>query len=428
MKIRLLIVLSLVAAFLAIPNPAAPALAQDPILVEIYFPIAVDSPITELLEGYAATYEAANPGVDIAFSFEGAYTDVKTKLLTTQEGGGELPALAIMLATDIYDLRNAEAVQPWDAYVDDAFLADFFPTWLSNSYYDYDLDGTAELYGIPFQRSTVLLYTNKTLLDENGIAMPTNWEELAMAAQALTTDTREGILIPNSWPYWVFQPFAMGAGQNIVSESDVEVYFDNEQVIEALQYWLDLFQMYGATPDGVQNNWGDAPGLFASGDAAMIVHSTGSLPSILDKADFEVVVSAIPGKDGESFTVTGGGNLYLVAGIDDATAQAAVDFVEWLTAPEQAVDWSINTGYITTRMSGMELDTWTSYVAETPQAAEAAATIEVAGREFSVQSLGDVRNILHAHILDVLNGVATPADAMAAAQAEADAILSIFAQ
>lgn len=423
MKTRVLLIVAIMLA--ALPFTAA---AQEPVVVEIYFPIAVDSPITEILGEYEAAYEAENPGVDIVFSYEGAYGDVKTKLLTTIEGGGELPALAIMLATDIYDLRNFDAIQPLDPFVadDSAFLDDFFPTWLANSYYDYDGDGTPELYGLPFQRSTVLLYYNQTLLEENGLPVPTNWDELATDAQALTTDSRWGILVPNSWPYWVFQPFSLGAGQNIVSESDVEVYFDAPGVIEALQYWLDLFQVYNATPPGIQSNWGDAPGLFANGEAAMIVHSTGSLPSILDKATFEVGVSALPGKDGEFFTVTGGGNLYMVAGIDEATAQAAWDFVKWLTSPELAVDWSMRTGYIATRISGLETETWQSYIAETPQAAQAAATIDVAGREFSVQSLGEIRTILHNYILQVLDGTLSPEDAMAAAQGEADAILSVF--
>ncbi|NOG49054.1 MAG: extracellular solute-binding protein [Chloroflexi bacterium] len=172
--------------------------AQDATVVQIFFPIAVDSPVTEILNGYAEAYEAEHSGVDIQWSFEGGYADVKIRLLTVKEGGGDLPALAIMLATDIYDLVNAEAVQSWDAFASDEYLADFTPTWLSNSYYDYDGDGTGELYGLPFQRSTVLLYYNADLLDEAGLSVPANWDELASAAQALTTDAREGILIPNS--------------------------------------------------------------------------------------------------------------------------------------------------------------------------------------------------------------------------------------
>lgn len=400
--------------------------AQDTVNVEIYFPIAVDSPITEILDGYAETYMADHEGVEITWSFEGGYGDVKSRLLTVAEGGGDLPALGIMLATDVYDLRNAEVIQPWDSFLTDDYLDDFTPTWLSNSYYDFDGDGEAEFYGIPFQRSTVLLYTNVDLLTEAGLDMPTTWEELAVAAQTLTTDEREGILIPNSWPYWLFQPFAAGSGQNIVSESDVEVVFDNEDVIEALQFWVDLYAEYDATPDGVQSNWGDAPGAFLDGTAAMIAHSSGSLRNILANADFEVAVGGIPGQDGGAFTVTGGGNMYLVAGIDEATAAAAWDFVQWMTEPEQTVDWSINAGYYNTRESGFELDAWTEYAVENPQVDEARASVEFAVREFSVQSLGDIRNILHAQILAILNGEAAPADAMAAAQAEADDILSIF--
>lgn len=400
--------------------------AQDETVVQIYFPIAVDSPITEILNGYAETYMAANPGVQIVWSFEGGYADVKNRLLTVAEGEGDLPAMAIMLATDIYDLRNAEVIQSWDSFVTEDYLTDFTPTWLENSYYDYDGDGTAELYGLPFQRSTVLLYYNADLLAEQGLEVPANWEELAAAAQALTSDAREGILIPNSWPYWVFQPFAAGAGQNIVSESDTEVYFDNEGVVEALQYWVDLYQTYGATPDGVQDNWGAAPGAFSDGAAAMIVHSSGSLRGILNTADFTVGVSGVPGQDGGSYTVTGGGNLYLVAGIDDAVAQAAWDFTQWLTAPEQTVDWSIQTGYYNTRDSGFELETWQEYAAANPQVDEARAMLETAVREFSVQSLNDVRNVFHASVLSVLNGENDPATAMAAAQVSADEILSIF--
>ncbi len=399
--------------------------AQDNTVVQILFPIAVDSPITEILNGYAEAYMAENPGVEIQFSFEGGYTDVKNRLLTMQEGGGDLPALAIMLATDIYDLVNAGAVQSLDAIAGEDYLADFTPTWLENSYYDSNSDGTPELYGLPFQRSNVLLYYNADLLAEAGLEVPTNWDELAAAAIALSTDERDGILIPNSWPYWVFQPFAAGAGQNIVSDSDVEVFFDDPASIDALQYWLDLAQA-GATPEGVQDNWGDAPGAFTDGAAAMIEHSSGSLRNILNNADFTVGVMGIPGKDGGQYTVTGGGNMYLVDGIDEATAAAAWDFVQWLTAPEQTVDWSINSGYYNTRISGFDLPAWQEYAAANPQVDQAAATLDNAVREFSVQSLADVRTVLHTQILAVLNGEVDPATAMATAQTGADEILSIF--
>jgi sn-glycerol 3-phosphate transport system substrate-binding protein len=400
--------------------------AQEPVTVEIYFPIAIDSPISEILDGYAESYEAENSGVDIVFSFEGGYGDVRNKLLTVQEGGGDLPALAILLATDIYDLRNADAIQPLDDFANEDYLADFAETWLSNSYYDFDGDGTAELYSVPFQRSVVLLYYNNDLLAELGLQAPTTWEELATAAQTMTTDDRWGLWLPSSFPYWTFQPFAAGAGQNIVSESDTEVFFNAEAVVDALQYWIDLSQEYGGTPAGVQDNFGDAPGAFAEGSVGMIVHSSGSLRGILETAEFDVGVSAVPGRDGGMFTVTGGGNLYMVNGIDDATAEAAWAFVEWLTAPEQTVDWSIRGGYFNTRVSGFDLPEWQEYASANPQIADASAATASAVREFSVQSQNDVRNILHTYIQAALNGEESPQEALDAAQQESDEILSIF--
>jgi sn-glycerol 3-phosphate transport system substrate-binding protein len=158
----------------------------------------------------------------------------------------------------------------------------------------------------------------------------------------------------------------------------------------------------------------------------MIVHSSGSLRGILETAEFDVGVSAVPGRDGGMFTVTGGGNLYMVNGIDEATAEAAWAFVEWLTAPAQTVDWSIRGGYFNTRVSGFDLPEWQEYASANPQIADASAATASAVREFSVQSQNDVRNILHTHIQAALNGEESPQEALDAAQQESDEILSIF--
>ena len=61
-----------------------------------------------------------------------------------------------------------------------------------------------------------------------------------------------------------------------------------------------------------------------------------------------------------------------------------------------------------------------------PVVDEARDTVPGAVREFSVQSLNDVRNSLHAQILSVLNGETDAATAMATAQTEAEGILAIF--
>ncbi|RME55885.1 MAG: ABC transporter substrate-binding protein, partial [Caldilineae bacterium] len=369
---------------------------------------AVDAPIAEILKGYADSFHAENPNITVEPVFAGGYGDVKTTIQTTVEGGGEPPALAVMLATDLYDLVNADLIAPLDPYMDDpAWLDQFEPAFLANSRYD------GHVWSVPFQRSIVALYYNADLLAEAGLEPPTSWQSLAETAQALTVRdgdqvTRWGIEWPSGWPYWLFQPLAIGSGQNIVDPDDpTVVYFDHPDVIEAVQYYIDLSAVYGATPPGVQAVWGQAPGDFASGAAAMIVHSSGSLAGILSQADFEVGVSAIPGQEEGTFaTVTGGGNLYIMKGVSDAQKQAAWQFIQFLTQPENVASFSQATGYIASEDAAFNL--MGDYLAETPQAAQLRDALKYAGAELSVQNLGEVRNIFHKYLQAAYNGEMTP--------------------
>jgi ABC-type glycerol-3-phosphate transport system substrate-binding protein len=72
----------------------------EPVTIQIFYPVAVDAPIAAILNGYIKEFEAANPDIHVEAVFSGGYGDVKTAIQTTIEGGGEPPALAVLLATD----------------------------------------------------------------------------------------------------------------------------------------------------------------------------------------------------------------------------------------------------------------------------------------------------------------------------------------
>jgi len=405
--------------------------AAEPVTIQVFYPVAVDAPIADMLKGYIATFEADNPDIHVEPVFSGGYGDVKTAIQTTIDGGGQPPAMAVMLATDLYDQINADNIVSLDDYIagmDDgqAYLDDFFPAFLANSRYD------GKLWSLPFQRSAVVMYYNADLFKEKGLDPPDSWQALAEAGQAMVEKegdqvSRWGIEWPSGWPYWLFQPLAVGAGQNIIGDSDVEVYFNDPKVIEAVQYYIDLSHVYGAMPEGVQAVWGQAPSDLASGQTAMIVHSTGSLTGLLDQADFEVGVMAVPGKEkGTYATVPGGGNLYIFKGAPQEQQDEAWKFVEFLTQPENAADFSINTGYIASRQSAYDTDAMKAYATKVPQALATRDALQYAGAEFSVQNLGEVRNIFHDYLQKAYNGEMTPEEAMAAAQTDAEAALADF--
>jgi len=399
--------------------------------IEVYYPVAVDAPIAKILDGYIQEFEQANPNIAVKPVYSGGYADVKTAVQTTIQGGGTPPALAVMLATDLYDLVNADYILPMDSFLDklpnkDTYLKDFFPAFLENSRYN------GKLWSIPFQRSAVVLYYNRDLLAQNNIAVPDSWNSLGKAAAALTERsgnkvTRWGLEWPSDWPYWLFQPLAIGAGHNIVGDDPTKVYFDDPSVIDAIKYYNSLSGTYKATPPGVQATWGAVPNNFSSGNTAMIVHSTGSLTGILSQAKFNVGVMAIPGKKtGTYASVPGGGNLYMLKGVPEIQQQAAFKFIQFLTEPARAADFSIQTGYIAARKSSYDTDVMKSYIQKVPQAASARDALQYAGKELAVQNLGEVRTVFHKYLQAAFNREMSAGEAMAQAQKEADKALEPF--
>ena len=73
------------AAFAATPPP------DEAVSIQIAYPVAIDAPVADILEGYSAAFEAENPNVTVEPVFAGGYGDVKTMVQTTIDGGGDAP-------------------------------------------------------------------------------------------------------------------------------------------------------------------------------------------------------------------------------------------------------------------------------------------------------------------------------------------------
>lgn len=414
-----------------VEEPVAEEPAMEPVTIQVYYPVAVDAPITAILDGYIDAFEAEYPYVTVEPVYSGGYADVQTAIQTTIEGGGTPPAVAVLLANSLNDLINADYIAPLDQYVDamengQAYLDDFLPAFMSNSFYD------GQLWSIPFQRSAVVLYYNVEKFADAGLEPPTSWQSWAEAAQALTSTDGStpnwGLKFSSDWPYWLFQPLAIGAGQNIFVD-ECTMAFNDPKVVEAVQFYIDLSKVYGAMPEGVQASWATDTADFASGSVAMIAHTTGSLTGLLAQADFTIGVMPYPGKEeGTYASVPGGGNFYIMKDAPQEQKDAAWKFIEFITSPELAADYSIQTGYIASRMSAYDTPAMQEYTAEVPQALQARDALQYAEGELDIQNLGQVRSIFHNYIQKAFNGEMSAQDAMDAAQAEAETALEPFCQ
>jgi sn-glycerol 3-phosphate transport system substrate-binding protein len=405
--------------------------AQAPVEVSFSYPVAVGGPITKIIDGLAADFEKENPGIKLKPIYTGTYQDSLTKTLTAVKGG-DPPVTAILLSTDMFTLIDEDAIVPFDDLIktpdDQAWLKSFYPAFMENS------QTGGKTWGIPFQRSTIVLYWNKDAFKEAGLdpnRPPATWKEQVEYAQKLTRRdasgkvTQWGLQIPSSgFPYWLFQALAIQAGTNLMNPAGTQTYYDRPEVIEGLTYWVDLVKKHKVHPEGIVN-WGTTPKDFFEKTVAMMWTTTGNLTNVRTNAKFDFGVAMLPaGKQRGS--PTGGGNFYLFKKATPAQRDAAFKFVKWVTTPQRAAQWGIDTGYVAVRADAWETPAMKQYVAGFPAAAVARDQLPFAKAELSTHDNQRVTQALNDGLQAALTGTKTPEQAMKDAQREGERLLRSY--
>jgi sn-glycerol 3-phosphate transport system substrate-binding protein len=413
-------------AALAAAGTIAQAQAQTEI--SFYYPVAVGGPITKIIDGLAADFEKENPGIKVKPIYAGTYQETIVKALTAHKAG-DPPVTSVLLSTDMFTLIDEDAIVPIDSVAtsaeDKAWLKSFFPAFMMNS------QTGGRTWGVPFQRSTVVLYWNKELFKEAGLdpnKPPATWAEMLAYAQKLTkrdasgNTTQWGIQVPSSgFPYWLFQGFTTQNGVELMNAAGDTTYYDKPEVIEALQFWVDLGRKHRVMPQGVVE-WGTTPRDFFERKIAMMWTTTGNLTNVKNNAKFDFGVAMLPaGKRRGS--PTGGGNFYIFKKSTPQQQQAAIRFIRWITSPERAAQWGIDTGYVAVRPDAFETPVMKKYVAGFPAAAVARDQLPYAVAELSTHENQRVTKALNDGLQAALTGAKTPAQAMQDAQREAERIL-----
>lgn len=396
--------------------------------ISFYFPVAVGGPVTSLINETVAKFHAENPDIVVTPTYAGTYKETLAKSLTAYKSNTP-PTVAVLFAADIYTLIDADAIAAYDDLIPDgedkSWLDGFYPALMANS------RAAGKVWGIPFQRSTIVLYWNKRMFAEAGLdpnRPPATWQEMLNYAQRLTRrdprgqTTRWGVQIPSSgFPYWLFQGLATANGVELMNGAGTVTYFDDPAAVEALQYWVDLSRTYNVHPPGVVA-WGATPDDFAKERAAMVWITSGSLAAIKAKTGFDFGVGMLPANKRRG-SPTGGGNLYIFKKITHEQQEAALRFVRWLSSPEQAARWSVDSSYIAVRPQAWSTPAMRRYVEEFPAAAVGRNQLNHAVAELSTHDNQRVTRVLNRGLVAALTGAKTPQQALIDAQAEANRIL-----
>ena len=406
------------------------ALPASAVELTMYYPVAVGGALTKIVDGLVADFHKANPDIKVNAIYAGNYNDARIKALAALKSD-EPAQLSVMFSIDTYELIEQDAIVAFDDVAtsseDKKWLNSFYPALMENG------QTQGKTWGIPFQRSTIVMYYNKDAFRAAGLDPenpPATWDELVAAGKKLTTKSGDnvdkwGMMIPSTgYPYWMFGALTMQNDQVLMNSDGNQTYFDAPATVEALQFWKDLGEKHGVMPAGTIE-WGTLRQNFLEQKTAIMWHSTGNLATVKKNATFDFGVAMLPAKKRRD-TPTGGGNFYIFKKSSDEERAAALKLIKFLTQPERTAEWSIKTGYLGTRPDAYETDALKSYVKEFPPAAVARDQLEFATAELSTYQTGRVRKLLDDAIQATLTGSKSPQEALSDAQKQADRLLKRY--
>jgi sn-glycerol 3-phosphate transport system substrate-binding protein len=399
--------------------------------ISFYYPIVVGGPLEKVISALIAEFEKSNPDITVKPVYSGNYGETLTKVLTANRSG-QPPQVAVLLAADSYTLLDEDAVAPVDGFLktpaDKAWLEGFFPAFMMNGRHD------GKTYGVPFQRSTQVLFWNKDAFRQAGLdpeRPPATWDELVEYGKKLTIRDARGVV--SQWglivasgvtSHWYLQGFTTPNKARLMNDAGTETYLASPEAIESLQFFVDLSRKHKVMRDGIVDT-GTSPKEFTDGQAAMMHNSTGNLTSVRRNAKFPFGVAMLPAHLTRG-SATGGGSMFIFRKSTPEQLDASFRFVKWMTSAEQAARWSIETGYVAPRQDAWDLPVMKQYLRDFPAAGVALEQLPYCVAEFSTHEGSRTTKALEDAIEASITGVKTPARALADAQAESARILRSY--
>jgi sn-glycerol 3-phosphate transport system substrate-binding protein len=303
-------------------------------------------------------------GIEVTAEYQGTYVDLHQKLQAAYIAG-VTPAVTVMEIASIKTFAENGVLEPLSPYIqrDGIDMNDFYEGLLENC----KVGDT--WYGLPYLRSTPILYMNTTLLEKAGLdtSGPKTWDELAEYCKTIKEKTGAYGLSMYSY-IWTFEAFMLENGTSVLSADEKTTNINTPEAKYVLKFFKDLEDKgYIRCVAGSDNSKVDAD--YMNQNCAMWMTSTANLSKVLSVAEenkFEINTCYIPQKV-QYGVPTGGCNLIMSTKISDKEKEAAWEFIKWMTETEQAAYASKYTGYVTSRKSATESAMMQDLYKTTPQ-------------------------------------------------------------
>ena len=267
-----------------------------------------------------------------------------------------------------YDAGTADLMMSGEFYPVHQMMADFGIEIDWDDYFpgiaNYYASSKGELFSMPFNSSTPMLYINEEHYAAAGLeAFPETWEQFEENLKTLKAAGQECAYgyAPSTWID--LEQFSMAHGVPIATNNNGYDGLDSEYVynttihvkhMENIKRWYDDNLLEIRTSQGGLN----ARDSFAQGECSHYFGSIASHQAVtnLVEGKFEWDVTMIPVYEGteRKNTVVGGASLWVLSGKSDDEYRGAAEYLKFLATPESEEFWSTNTGYIPVTKTGFD--------------------------------------------------------------------------
>ncbi|MDO4469122.1 MAG: ABC transporter substrate-binding protein [Bacillota bacterium] len=351
-------------------------------------------------------------GITVKAQYQGEYDDSLNKLKSSQIGnmGADL--------VQVYEIGTRFMIESgWIIPMQNMIDADNYD--LSQiepnlaAYYTID----NQLYSMPFNSSTPIMYYNKEMFEKAGITeIPDSLEGIEAIGEKLLNEGGAGQVISLGIYGWFFEQFIGKQGLEYANngngrtESATAVAFDeNGAAANILTAWKSLYDKGYAPNVGKGGDAGLAD--FSAGKSAITLGSTASLKQILQDVNgkFEVGTAYFPKvkSTDEGGVSIGGASLWALDNKDPKKTRATWEFIKFLISPESQAYWNAQTGYFPVTTAAQEEPVFQENVEKYPQFQTAIDQLHDSSPEYVGALLSvfpEARAIIESEIENLLNG------------------------
>lgn len=343
-----------------------PAMYEVTEKIEIEWWHALEEQWTDTVNEVVDGFNSSQDLITVKPVYVGKYAAVNEALVAAQAAGTGLPAVAVANTPYVSAYGAGGLTEDLTPYIEATGfdIGDFGQGLIDATCYE------GKQVTMPFLISTQVMYYNKDMAKEMGVTIPEKWDDMESFLETVSvvngaTTERYGTIIPG-WDQWYFETFFLNNGVKIVNDDRMSTDLGGEEsaaIVKQIKDWADKGYTYLAVgEDGssvMRQN-------FIEGKAFSVVHTSSLYDTYVDNCDFEVGMAWLPAGDTKVQEV-GGSVLLIPAKNDQATKNAAWQFLQYLCSKDVNMIWASQTGYLPTRKSVQETEEGQKFLEEKPE-------------------------------------------------------------